>query len=223
MALNGAQNTTPIDLTTPAKCSDCTRGKYNGASGKEECETCPEGRYNDKEGSPSFSDCVLCPAGTYGNDTGRTIDTCTGLCPPGKYSKTGVRECTVCGKGRYQPASKKSDCISCPLRKTTKLSEGDTSCVCEAKYYKDKSGNCTVCPDTLNCDKEGATIETMTIVGGAWRPNTGSDNIYTCPVKEACQGGNDTSLYCVNGTGGVLCASCVEGWFRRGSLDTCQK
>ena len=103
------------------------------------------------------------------------------------------------------------------------MAEGDTSCVCEAKYYKDKSSNCTVCPDTLNCDKEGATIETMTIVEGAWRPNTGSDNIYTCPVKEACQGGNDTSLYCVNGTGGVLCASCVEGWFRRGSLDTCQK
>ena len=133
-----------------------------------------------------------------------------------------MNECFLCGKARYQPASNKSDCLSCPLRKTTNMAAGDTSCVCEAKYYEDKFGNCTVCPDTLNCDKEGATIETMDIVVGAWRPNTGSDDIYTCPVKEACQGGNDTNLYCVNGTGGVLCASCIEGWFRRGNLDTCQ-
>ena len=133
-----------------------------------------------------------------------------------------MNECFLCGKARYQPASNKSDCLSCPLRKTTNMAAGDTSCVCEAKYYEDKFGNCTVCPDTLNCDKEGATIETMDIVVGAWRANTKSDNIYTCPVKAACQGGNDTGLYCANGTGGVLCASCSEGWFRRGSLDSCQ-
>ena len=188
MALNGAQNTTPIDLTTPAKCDDCPRGTYNGAPGKEECEKCPEGRYNNKEGSSSFSECVLCPAGTHGNKAGQTIDTCTGLCPPGKYSKEGMRQCLFCGKGQFQSKSKGASCTDCVPKETT-LNVGGTTCVCAKTYYRDKSGNCTVCnPEDMDCEKEGITIETMDIVVGAWRANNGSENIYECPVKEACEG-----------------------------------
>ena len=105
---------------------------------------------------------------------------------------------------------------------TTKLVEGDTKCVCEATYYADSLGNCTVCSEDLVCDKEGATIESMDLVGGAWRAHKGSDDVYSCPVEGTCVGGNDTNLYCANGTGGVLCASCLKGWFRRGSSDACQ-
>ena len=95
--------------------------------------------------------------------------------------------------------------------------------MCEAKYYEDKTGNCTVCPDDMDCNKEGATIATVDLKGGSWRPNNKTDEIYSCPVPKSCVGGNSTTQYCANGSTGILCAICEPGWFRRGSLSLCQK
>jgi len=191
-ACDAGTHATAGSANTEAKatCLRCPAGTYSGSTGladASECELCPEGRWNGRDGSTAFSDCKLCPAGTYGNDTARTNNTCTGLCPPGTHSKEGVRECAICGKGQYQPKQGGSVCADCPIKETT-LEKGGTACVCEKKYYRDKGGKCTVCnPEDMDCEKDGITIETMEIVGGAWRANNGSDNIYVCPVKEACE------------------------------------
>ena len=115
--------------------------------------------------------------------------------------------------------------MSCETHTTT-LEDGGTECVCERDFYEGENGTCIVCnPEDMNCDKEGITLETMDVVSGTWRANNASDNIYDCPVPEACNGGNrlnSSARYCAEGQDGALCASCAKNWFRRGSSNLCK-
>ena len=211
------------DTTTMAVCDACLPGTYNSASGKRMCDSCPAGRFSGLTGSKDFNDCTMCPGGTFGNTSGLTTPMCAGPCPPGKFSMDGLRQCLECGKGRFSAAGGDSECKGCPVYKTT-LADGATKCVCEKLYYEKDGGNCTVCnPEDLNCDVEGVTIATMSIVSGAWRPNKQSEDIYDCPVPLACLGGNNSDHLCAEGSNGVLCATCAEGWFRSGSKTLCDR
>jgi hypothetical protein len=70
------------------------------------------------------------------------------------------------------------------------------------------NGTCISCPDDVNCDKDGSTLATVKLKPGAWRPNTESEEILECPIKNSCLGGisietyvgNSFNLHCVSHT-----------------------
>ena len=143
------------NTTVKAKCLKCPEGTYSGSTGlanASQCSRCPAGRWGNLRGATTLDDCTICRGGTFSNVSGATAPKCSGLCVPGTYSLDGMKACLSCGKGRFQSASNRSTCVLCPLKKTT-LREGGTSCVCEAKYYEDKAGNCTVCPEDITANE----------------------------------------------------------------------
>lgn len=47
---------------------------------------------------------------------------------------------------------------------------------------------------------------------GYWRVNQESDSILICPIKQACEGGNNTEKQCRTGHKGAYCTVCEDGY-----------
>ena len=187
---------------TTARCSGlCPPGKYSDDAA-DKCSFCPSGRWGATEGAKTLDGCMLCRGGTYSNTPGATTAQCSGLCPSGKYSDDGYAQCTDCGQGKYQLKSRQSFCVSC-LTKMTTLGEGSTTCVCEKESYMNGNNTCVACPDDITCNTVGSTLSTVEIKAGSWRPNNKSDEIYTCPLRDSCLGGNSSDR-CVDYDGSGL-------------------
>jgi hypothetical protein len=60
------------------------------------------------------------------------------------------------------------------------------------------NGTCVSCPDDVKCDEDGATLVAVDLKKDAWRLINTSNNIYDCPVKGTCLGGNDTDRYVIH-------------------------
>ena len=122
---------------------------------------------------------------------------CTGFCPAGKYSQTGFTKCLQCPQGRIAPLPGAGpDCNECSSKeRLTTLGSGRTVCVCEKGSYMNSNGTCVSCPDDVKCDEDGATLVAVDLKEDAWRLVNTSNNIYDCPVKGTCLGGNDTDRY----------------------------
>ena len=136
-------------------------------------------------------------------------------CDPGNYFDMEARSCLACPAGTFAPGTAvRSSCNACAAGKFT-ASEGSVSCGSCANgqvALKRGSKHCSACPDGATCDD----TSNITISPGYWRPlsSQSSDellDIYTCPIVEACPGGN--GYRCAEGFVGPLCSHCGRQYF----------
>jgi hypothetical protein len=137
--------------------------------------------------------------------------------------------------------------VSCPKRETS--DEGASSCECEPGYYRSASdGGCFPCPESINCEEKGSTLESLKVKAGFWRADNGTMSLLPCPVNGSCVGssvgnseggsliGSITSntTSCSNTTTGVdglckcgqhgpLCAICDKGYTRFSANSLCEE
>ncbi|XP_069124618.1 sushi, von Willebrand factor type A, EGF and pentraxin domain-containing protein 1-like [Argopecten irradians] len=103
-------------------------------------------------------------------------------CPPGTFYDEDKQECPLCPTGQYQPAAAQTDCIQCPVGKTTRhkgaklRKECEVACspgtysisglppcsLCDVGSYTDRYGSteCSSCPGSRTTIHEGETSET---------------------------------------------------------------
>ena len=212
----------------------CSAGRFS-VGGRNSCDHCPVGRFQRLLGE---SQCNLAEPGFFVNNTGRAYQA---ECPPGTSSPGGdVASCTPCDVGFFNPNKGASSCTSCPAPMTT-TGNGRTYCdACIRSYfwnplYWDDEGSaeyekdgdqcvdcCTRCEDIcdiddedcVNCDDDGARLESLDVERGWWRATEQSLKVYKCPFDRACRGGKSTagSDECYAGHIGALCGACSNGY-----------
>ena len=95
----------------------------------------------------------------------------------------------------FDPTSNGTQCVDCCTR-------------CEDICEFDDRTQC------VNCEKDGAVLETLDVKRGWWRASKVSQRVYECPNDRACRGGSSTrtSHQCFHGHHGALCGSCKQGF-----------
>ena len=86
-----------------------------------------------------------------------------------------------------------SKCKVCPVpERMTTLSEAATSvdqCICIATFFMDLDGSCIACPVGSRCTVAGATLSTLPVLPGFFRPANTSFDVRRCPdADENCDG-----------------------------------
>ena len=66
--------------------------------------------------------------------------------------------------------------------------------------------------DCVNCDNDGAVLETLNVKRGWWRATRTSLRVYECPLDRSCRGGASTTMQCFDGHIGALCGGCDDGF-----------
>ena len=201
-------------------CRNCTAGRKS-ASGAANCTKCGRGFYSNDKGT----DCEGCPRGRFGNVTGLSTAQCSGECPPGKYSSKYAAECQKCESGRIAADPGQSECSKCPDLQSS--GPGEAACACEENWYMWMDGSCRRCPQGVDCSGVGSTLESLSVSKGRWRSSNSSEDVLTCPAKDACAGGDREvsgtgADYCKEGNTGVLCAVCQEGYERISQTKACE-
>ncbi|CAN0516643.1 unnamed protein product, partial [Laminaria digitata] len=75
----------------------------------------------------------------------------------------------------------------------------------------------------VDCDSPGATLASLPIRQGYWRPDRESLVVHECFSSKACAGKTEISSaddYCQDGYNGPYCSVCSEG-YGRGFSNTC--
>eukprot|EP00004_Rigifila_ramosa_P004532 TRINITY_DN1501_c0_g1_i1.p1 TRINITY_DN1501_c0_g1~~TRINITY_DN1501_c0_g1_i1.p1 ORF type:complete len:1111 (-),score=242.14 TRINITY_DN1501_c0_g1_i1:113-3445(-) len=176
--------------TTTTQCTPCPTGRYAGNPGTTTCYQCPEGY--SAVGSSGASTCAPCPYGSASDIYlyGETCNTasCHGCfsCPTDTYpTTTQVQNVQSCGSG-----------------------VGVASC-----FSNNLSGGvCPSCPTGGICN--GGSNQPLPDVG--WWAAAPADNfttptLFLCPQADWCPGGAYST--CSEQRTGVLCASCVTGYY----------
>jgi hypothetical protein len=77
----------------------------------------------------------------------------------------------------------------------------------------------------MNCgDRTFISIETLPVQAGYWRANELScadddeDCLHRCQPAEACVGGTDVTQDCRPGHEGVMCATCINGYYKSSDM-----
>ena len=112
-------------------------------------------------------------------------------------------------EGKYTNRTGSTACDSCDDHRTT-MHDGSMDCdACEPHYFMNEE-TCVECREGMDCDKVGNELATVTVRKGYFRAKPESKNVYRCPLKEACPGGNVTgNQLCSEGHEGVLCGRLV--------------
>lgn len=110
----------PVEMTIAAVnvCHDCLAGRYSPNMGQESCQSCPGGQYSSVKGASSCLGSQECPAGKWGQKFATSASTCQ-QCQVGTYGdRSGLFECPVCPKGKYNLREGQRACQpfpDCPL------------------------------------------------------------------------------------------------------------
>ena len=150
------------------KCVACGKGSYY-VNEEKACRACSSGQYQNEEGSLSCKQCAhgITGVGLVGaHDAGQ----CDTECDPGTYSSTGLKPCTRCRRGTYQPSHGKTSCIECPHRAGTIKIGSSNFCDClisvkcaAGEFYVENLRECQLCPRN------------------SYQPNEGQNFCYRCP------------------------------------------
>ena len=105
-----------------------------------------------------------------------------------------------------------------------------TSCACPKSFYNDETtrgplvsvAHCKPCPEGVNCETGGITLQQLPIKEGFWRDSATATNVYECLVKSDCPGGRNRSEYCVESSTGPLCAVCQDNYYRSSANAPCE-
>ena len=163
----------------------------------------------------------MCPSGKYGNQSGViSVDGCKN-CSTGTFSLAGQSSCLTCASGMINTRPGAPQCKQCPLPKVPNGAKN--KCVCPPEHYLNASDACiTPCPLGVNCRSSGSVLETLNVEPGWWRvPSNASTEVQKCPFPETCLGGKNRTLQCRNGTTGVLCALCKQGYYHNSNQTSC--
>lgn len=129
---------------------------------------------------------IDCPQGYYTSD-----------CDGELYSDCG---CTICTKD-YTSAEGSTGCHLCVIgfydEDSSECEESEISCT-----------SCVLCdPDEpFSCPDVGTQLSNLNLNEGHWRIQDSTLDIRSCPKKDSCVGGRNSSDYCKTGYEGVLCA-----------------
>ena len=170
------------------------------------------------------------------------------VCPPGQYKEDfGNGACLSCDQTALQGSRSTWHTIFDAINKTKAARNPPISrhnCTCEAGYYKSPilssnlSGECIRCPDDVECNSRGVTLETLPLNDGTWRSSPNSINIETCYTESACLQPDpddnvvetseisftDTNYQCAEGHEGPICNVCSENYVKSvsGECVVCQ-
>jgi hypothetical protein len=211
-----------------AKCQACVAGTFGKG-----CQLCPVGyarngtdddatqcrlcRLGETTSIPGAATCEKCDLGKKGSRRGECSD-----CPVGRYQDTkGETSCKECDVDTYLSEtgkSSKADCVACDSERSTGTSVANTnatSCLCRrGDFYQNEKRECLPCPAGADCTKkDGLLLSELSAVPGYYRENDFVVVFEKCHTKEDCVGGR-VQDQCRNGTTGVLCAVCIDGYIR---------
>jgi hypothetical protein len=169
-------------------------------------------------------------------------------CSAGKFSTINEAfTCSSCLSGAFTETN--SSCVLCSERVVGSTSLQDESvsvkdCVCAGKqYFSPNAGANGMCVDCvgltgIDCDKNGMTLESLSLMPGFWRTSFESLDIRHCGNVEACIGTeaaesnrdlnvsfaysrSEADFYCAEGYVGPYCSVCGDGY--SGSFGSCRK
>ena len=206
------------------ECVNCEYGTYAPTAASGACIDCSAGFATLKSTAAIL--CSPCDAGKF--SLGLAAN-CT-ACPAGYYSGNAAAECDECSPGTYTDVDGSGVCGDCPGDSYS--TSASTICtLCLAGYYYSLAGECEDCPTGAVCETDGAATQvSLEIKRGFWRISSSAVDVYECPLKKSCQGGNEFSStetvgdgYCNKGFQGPLCAVCRSGFFYEVDENTCSK
>jgi len=238
------------------ECTACPEG-YFCPLGASQPLPCLAGRFSNRTRLVDSDSCESTPAGYFS----AAAATESQPCPSGSYSSgKAPSACAECEGGKFQPGTGQTACLECtpglycppgspnplgcesgaslPNAQTTGLmADSPDNCVCQAGYY-DAGSNisglvCRTCPSGSVCPSPGATLYTLPILPGYYRPHRRSVDVrkcvdafrncsgdLVCPTSTSgCTGtvgeNSDRGNGCNDGLDGVYCLLCAK---RRESL-----
>ena len=220
------RNTTCMDCPTgwssedgSAKCQACGAGTFGVG-----CQHCPLGFARTGTDSDT-TQCKQCKLGETTSIKGAT--TCE-ICDTGKFG-SNKGNCSTCPTGYFQDTKGQDRCSDSCLTPGKIPNKEGTGCepppwgACKVGEYlnntaiNDKDAwQCIDCPYGADCDTNDKTFTTLKPKDGYWRVNAGFDPFHGCPYPEHC-----TNSQCMNGTKGVLCALCKQGYTLRKKCVPC--
>ena len=180
--------------TGQRKCSACARGAFQGSRGMAECSSCGPGT-SSEAGAWRGTDCM---PGSYA--TGGEPE-CLPCAPGSATDQEATAECTFCLDGWYAGVGF-TECRECGMFDQLQLTSGVPTGV-----------ECT--GGVLNGSRAGYwAAQPLTLESANWT------RVWKCQRDGACLGGADSA--CLDGYGGPLCDSCVEGYYlQKGTCDAC--
>ena len=198
-------------------CLECLPGFYKARNGTSECVACQPGKYSDS--MAAATGCIACPRGTNSPLLSARLLDCTcnrgfkgnadGMpcerCSTGKYKvPTGSANCSVCGRGWYNPDMAAIDatfCVACLPGKygMTQAAAHSTECIqCEAGSYAANSG-------TSECDKCEAGKHMS--VTGSWDET----DCKVCPTGTFSKAGSSVCEICPAGKYALVASpECID-------------
>ena len=198
---------------------DCGAGfALDRTSTQGECKACPAGMFAGE----NDLDCIPCPGGTSAPASGSSV------CLPCTPSTMSSPERTLCIECAAPSTSKEGStvcdlCIEGHRRRlhsialSARPSHLTVCCALSLSagyFYNAKAAACDKCPAGAVCANAAPELEVMK---GHWRTGGTSYEVYGCPYASNCEGGligNSTSEeLCSEGSTGILCSSCTEGYF----------
>ena len=133
------------------ECRDpCSSGSFHNTSSGA-CQSCAIGSYIDVD-NHALTKCKTCSVGKTTRATGsKDSSDCYTRCPPGQFYNSDLKQCTPCGKGKYQDKMGEDTCIDCPMNKTTLNPGSKSSAECimlcgPGQFLMESNGKCDDCP-----------------------------------------------------------------------------
>ncbi|GBG30016.1 Ephrin type-A receptor 2 [Hondaea fermentalgiana] len=198
-------------------CSACKVGYFKSSAGLGACEKCSTGFTTFSSGSASCE---------------------PDNCELGYERESANQTCVPCEIGTYRESLEDAACFPCPEGREYTVSTGTIS-IQDCLSY---SGNVMIGNESISCyeneklavgaicEKDGLTVETLSIRQHYWRIANTSIDIRQCPRDSYCEPSNSSSrslaqsgneetsstLYCSPYHTGIMCASCMEGYALNG-------
>mmetsp|Transcript_37241 Transcript_37241/g.100721 ORF Transcript_37241/g.100721 Transcript_37241/m.100721 type:complete len:1496 (-) Transcript_37241:574-5061(-) len=215
--------------TANQSCVDCPLATYASIALDDGCTECVAGSSTGVMGGGTS--CTKCDSGKY-SEANRT-SSCS-VCPSGTFSGAGAEDCTECVEGFFQSKKGSSSCESCKniYGNAYDSPAGSANCsTCVMGYFRHGS-DCTPCDKFgMDCTASGKTVYNVSVRPGYFKFSEMSPYVYRCANTNVngkidgasnCLGGSAAGeASCKEGSAGVLCTTCSEGYWLR-SDGTCR-
>uniref|UniRef100_A0A7S0YST7 Tyrosine-protein kinase ephrin type A/B receptor-like domain-containing protein n=1 Tax=Polytomella parva TaxID=51329 RepID=A0A7S0YST7_9CHLO len=181
-------------VTGLSTCTVCPAGSYGSGFAQSMCIGCPLGMAQPYLGQ---TNCTVCAAGTF------ALPAPNPLTPINSTTQVGSVQCTPCGVGWYQSASKQGTCFPCP--------QGT---------YADKTGlsQCKLCPP--GTEQSGTGQGACTPCKPGYYSYYGYTQCLPCPFGTVApkQGAARCSkcgagFYANTNTSAIACLPCQAGYY----------
>jgi len=187
-------------------CAICPKGTFDSLGQslgvRETCEPCPLGHSCPDEGMTAPAPCA---PGSFQDDVQR--GSCR-ACPANAYCELGAATYSVCPQGSFLNTVTLQELIERGMSSASELEQA-----------------CEACIPAMICDSAGVALQTLQLAPGFYRESPMSTNVFECPTKGACSGGNSTGDgSCSDGHTGFTCAVCEDGYLpKRTTRLTCHE